>query len=76
MGFVLAIYAVGVCAGLVLTDARPLARLAIALAWPLGVAAFLVTIAILFVAAMLVFPIFGVAVAAALAGFWALGSWL
>lgn len=72
MNFVLAIYAIGVIAGLLLTDARPPARIAIALAWPLGVAAFLVTIAILFVAAMLVFPVFGAAVlaVAVLGWFW------
>ena len=65
MGFALAIYGIGVAAGLVLTDASPLARVVIALLWPLGAAAFVVTIAILFVAAMLVFPLFGVLVLAA-----------
>ena len=67
MGFALAIYAIGVAAGLVLTDAGPLARVVIALLWPLGAAAFVVTISILFVAAMLVFPVFGVLVLAAAA---------
>lgn len=76
MGFALAIYAIGVAAGLVLTDASPLARVVIALLWPLGAAAFVVTIAVLLVAAMLVFPIFGVAVMVAVAGLWALGYWL
>lgn len=70
MGFALAIYAIGVAAGLVLTDAGPLARVVIALLWPLGAAAFVVTIAILFVAAMLVFPVFGVLVLAAAVGGW------
>jgi hypothetical protein len=65
VGFALAIYGIGVAAGLVLTDASPLARVVIALLWPLGAAAFVVTIAILFVAAMLVFPLFGVLVLAA-----------
>ena len=37
MGFVLAIYAIGVAIGLALTDARPLARASIALLWPLGI---------------------------------------
>lgn len=71
MGFALAIYAIGVAAGLVLTDASPLARVAIALLWPLGAAAFVVTIATLLVAAMLVFPVFGVAVLVAAAAAWA-----
>ena len=71
MGFALAIYAIGVAAGLVLTDASPLARVVIALLWPLGAAAFVVTIAILFVAAMMVFPVFGVAVLVAAGAAWA-----
>ena len=71
MGFALAIYAIGVAAGLVLTDASPLARVVIALLWPLGAAAFVVTIATLLVAAMLVFPVFGVAVLVAAAAAWA-----
>jgi len=66
----LAIYAIGVAIGLMLTDARPLARASIALLWPLGVVAFVVTIAVLIVAAMLVFPAFGVAVLAAAAATW------
>ena len=70
MGFALAIYAIGVAVGLMLTDARPLARAAIALLWPLGIVAFVVTIAVLVVAAMLVFPAFGVAVLAAAAASW------
>jgi len=71
VGFALAIYAFGVAAGLVLTDATPLARVVIALLWPLGAAAFVVTIATLLVAAMLVFPVFGVAVLVAAAAAWA-----
>jgi hypothetical protein len=70
VGFALVIYATGVAAGLVLTDASPLARVVIALLWPLGAAAFVVTIAILLVAAMLVFPVFGVVVLAVAAAFW------
>jgi hypothetical protein len=66
----LAIYAIGVAIGLMLTDARPLARASIALLWPLGIVAFVVTIAVLIVAAMLVFPVFGVAVLAAAAATW------
>ena len=70
MGFALAIYAIGVAVGLVLTDARPLARAAIALAWPLGVVTFAVTILALLAAAMLVFPAFGVLVLASAAATW------
>ena len=70
MGLAVAIYAVGVAAGLVLTDARPLARVVIALLWPLGAVAFVITIAILVMAAMLVFPVFGGLVLAAAVGGW------
>jgi pheromone shutdown protein TraB len=74
VGFALALYAIGVAAGLVLTDARPLARVSIALLWPLAIVTFAVTIATLVAAAMLIFPSFGALVlAAALAGwFWLL----
>jgi hypothetical protein len=69
VGFALAVYAIGVAVGLVLTDARPLARVSIALLWPLAIVTFAVTIATLVGAAMLVFPAFGVLVlAAAFAG--------
>lgn len=71
MVFALAIYAFGVAIGLILTDASPLARTVIALLWPLGAVAFVITIAILVMAAMLIFPVFGVLVVAA-----ALSSWL
>lgn len=72
MRFALAIYALGVVVGLLLTDARPLARATIALLWPLGIVAFVVTIAMLLLAAMLVFPAFGVGVVLAAAA----ASWV
>jgi hypothetical protein len=70
VGFVLAIYAIGVAIGLALTDARPLARASIALLWPLGIVTFVVTIVTLLAAAMLVFPVFGVVVLAAAVTAW------
>ena len=70
MGFALAIYGIGVAVGLVLTDARPLARAAIALSWPLGLVAFAVTILTLLAAAMLIFPAFGALVLAIAAASW------
>ena len=70
MGFALAIYGIGVTVGLLLTDARPLARAAIALSWPLGVVTFAVTILTLLAAAMLVFPVLGVLVLASAAATW------
>ena len=59
------IYAVGVVIGLVTTDARPLARVCLALLWPLGLVAFVVTVAGLLAVSTVLFPAFGVAVLAA-----------
>jgi hypothetical protein len=71
---VLLIYVVGVAAGLVFTDARPPARVALALAWPLGPLAFVTVVTGLLVAALYIFPIFGAVVAAGIvAGWWFLG---
>lgn len=70
MRVALLIYALGVIAGLVLTDARPLARLGYALAWPIGPAAFAVVVSGLLVAALYIFPIFGAVVAAGIAAGW------
>jgi hypothetical protein len=71
---VILIYAAGVAAGLILTDARPLARLALALAWPIGPLAFVTVVTGLLVAALYIFPLFGAVVAAGfVAGWWFLG---
>ena len=70
----LLIYALGVIAGLVLTDARPSARIGLALAWPIGPLAFVVVIAGLLLASLYLFPIFGAMVAVGIAaGWWLLG---
>jgi len=70
---VLLIYVVGVAAGLILTDARPLARLVLALAWPIGPLTFVVVVAGLLVAALYIFPAFGAVVAAlGVAAWWVL----
>lgn len=61
-------YVLGVLAGLVFTDARGPARVALALLWPLGPLAFIVVIAILFLASLIAFPIFGAVVLAGLLG--------
>jgi len=47
------IYLIGVLIGLWRTDGRPLTKMLVALTWPLGVAAFVVTISGLFVAALI-----------------------
>lgn len=68
----LLIYVLGVLAGLILTDARPLPRVVLALAWPIGPLAFVVVVAGLLIAALYIFPAFGAAVVAlgGLAGWW------
>jgi hypothetical protein len=68
------VYVVGVSIGLLVTDGGLAARIGLALAWPLGPLAFLVTVAGLLVVAAIAFPIFGLALAAAIAAsWWALG---
>jgi hypothetical protein len=66
----LLIYALGVLSGLVLTDARPLARVGLALAWPVGPLAFAVVVSGLLFAALYIFPIFGAVVVAGIAAGW------
>ena len=69
----LLMYAAGAIAGLVLTDARPAARIALAALWPVGPLAFVVTIVGLFAAALVIFPLFGAGVVLAAAAWWAFG---
>ena len=57
----LAIYVAGVVWGLMVGDARPAARIALALAWPLGPIAFAVTITVLLFASLIAFPALGIA---------------
>jgi len=65
------VYGSGVLIGLLAIDARPAARLGLALLWPLGPAAFVVTLAVLLAASLIAFPIVGLAVLAAAAVWWA-----
>ena len=66
----LAVYVVGVVWGLLRIDARPLARVALALLWPLGPIAFIVTLAILVAASVVAFPLFGALVLTAVVATW------
>jgi hypothetical protein len=67
------VYVVGVVIGLVAVDGPPATRIGLALAWPLGPLAFVVTVAGLLVVAGIAFPIFGAVLAAAIgAACWAL----
>ena len=65
MRFAVTIYAIGVVIGLIATDARPLARVCLALLWPVGVLAFVVTTGGLLAVSTVLFPAFGVGVLAA-----------
>jgi hypothetical protein len=67
------VYGLGCLVTWLRADAPPASRLALALLWPLGPLAGLVTLSALTVAAMIAFPIFGaIAVAATAGGWWLL----
>jgi len=52
---ILTLYLAGVAIGLWRTDAKPLARLALAMLWPIGPLAFVVTVAMLLAASPFAF---------------------
>ena len=56
------VYVSGVVLGTILGDAQPLARIGLALVWPLGPAAFVITVGTLLGASVIAFPAFGGAV--------------
>lgn len=64
------VYIAGVVWGLCAIDAKPLPRIGWALLWPVGPAAFAVTITILLAASLIAFPRFGMAVGVAAAVLW------
>jgi len=64
------IYVVGVLLGLIATQGGAATRLGLALLWPLGPLAFLITVTGLLVVAAIAFPMFGVMLAAAVAAGW------
>ena len=64
------VYVVGIVIGLVAIDGGPATRVGLAIAWPLGPLAFLVTVAGLLVVAGIAFPIFGAILAAAIGTAW------
>lgn len=68
----LLVYAAGVAIGLWRVDGSPAARVTVALLWPLGLVAAVLTISALILAAMVLFPLVGAAaVGAALLLWWA-----
>lgn len=66
------VYVVGVVLGLVCGDARLPHRIALALLWPLGLVAFVVTLGVLCVAAAIAFPLLAGALLAASVILWSL----
>jgi hypothetical protein len=68
LGF--AIYVAGVVWGLLVIDARPPTKIALAILWPLGPIAFAVTITVLLAASLIAFPMFGIAVLLVAAATW------
>ena len=55
------VYVAGVAWGLMMIDARPAPRLGLALLWPLGPLAFVLTIVVLLAAALIAYPAVGAA---------------
>jgi hypothetical protein len=68
LGF--AVYVAGVVWGLLTIDARPAARLGLALLWPLGPLAFALTTTILIAASLIAYPVVGVCVLIAAGVMW------
>ena len=64
------LYVAGVAWGLIKIDARPHTRVVLALLWPLGPLAFVVTLAVLLIAAAIAYPAFGGVVVASGARAW------
>jgi hypothetical protein len=58
-------YVAGVIWGLLVINERPARRIGLVLLWPLGPIAFVVTVAILLVASLIAYPVFGALVLAA-----------
>ena len=66
----LVVYVAGVVWGLVAIDARPAARVGLALVWPIGPLAFVVVVTILLAASLIAYPAFGAAVLIAAGAAW------
>ena len=68
--WMLGVYFVGVVVGLVATQGGVGTRLLLALLWPLGPLAFVITVTGLLLVAAIAFPVFGVILAAVVATAW------
>ena len=70
VGVALVLYLFGVAVGLLRVDGPPLTKFVVALSWPIGVLAGLLTVSALMLSAMVLFPIVGAVVAVAAALLW------
>lgn len=68
----LLVYGAGVLCGLLATDGRPVERVGVALAWPLGPIAFVVTLLVLLLASLIAYPTVMLPAAVAIA----LAAWI
>jgi hypothetical protein len=66
----LLVYVAGALVALWRTDALWPTRITLALLWPVGPVAFLLTVSLLLVVSVFVFPVVGALVAAAALGWW------
>jgi hypothetical protein len=74
MKMALGVYIAGLVVGLAATDGRLGTRLALAVLWPLGPLAFVVTVAVLLAASSIAFPTVGLALGLmAVLAWWVLG---
>jgi hypothetical protein len=64
------VYLAGVAVGLWRTDDRPAVRALMAVSWPIGVLAFVVTLSVVFAASVVAFPAVGATVVAGAALAW------
>ena len=64
------VYVMGVVVGLIATQGGVATRIGLALLWPLGPLAFVITVAGLLVVAAIAFPVFGLILAAAIGAAW------
>ena len=68
--WMLGVYLIGVVVGVIATQGGPATRLLLAVLWPLGPLALVITVTGLLVVGAIAFPVFGVILAATLAVAW------
>jgi hypothetical protein len=68
--WMLGVYLIGVVVGVIATQGGPGTRLLLAVLWPLGPLALVITVTGLLVVGAIAFPVFGVILAATLAVAW------